>query len=139
MNEKKASKSPKKKRHLGAILVYLVGLVAGACAGYFGADAIDAVTGGDDGLFLMYIAVMLLGLYLALFVQIVVHEGGHLVFGKLTGYRFVSFNIFGFIWSRDENGKLCGVVSIGDLARSEETCMDAGDALTEISSHLSSR
>ncbi|MBQ3193448.1 MAG: CBS domain-containing protein [Oscillospiraceae bacterium] len=38
-----------------------------------------------------------------------------------------------------ENGKLCGVVSIGDLARSEETCMDAGDALTEISSHLSSR
>lgn len=38
-----------------------------------------------------------------------------------------------------ENGKLCGMVSLGDLAIKEETSMDAGDALTEISSHLSSR
>lgn len=38
-----------------------------------------------------------------------------------------------------ENGKLCGMVSLGDLALKEESCMDAGDALTEISSHLSSR
>ena len=38
-----------------------------------------------------------------------------------------------------ENGKLCGMISLGDLAVKEETCMDAGDALTEISSHLSSR
>lgn len=38
-----------------------------------------------------------------------------------------------------ENGKLCGMVSLGDLARKEESSMEAGDALTEISSHLSSR
>lgn len=38
-----------------------------------------------------------------------------------------------------ENGKLCGMVSIGDLAVKEETSLEAGDALTEISSHLSSR
>lgn len=38
-----------------------------------------------------------------------------------------------------ENGKLCGMVSIGDLAIKEETSLEAGDALTEISSHLSSR
>lgn len=38
-----------------------------------------------------------------------------------------------------ENGKLCGMVSLGDLAVKEETSIDAGDALTEISSHLSSR
>ena len=38
-----------------------------------------------------------------------------------------------------ENGKLCGMVSLGDLARKEESSVDAGDALTEISSHLSSR
>ena len=38
-----------------------------------------------------------------------------------------------------ENGKLCGMVSLGDLACKEESCVDAGDALTEISSHLSSR
>lgn len=38
-----------------------------------------------------------------------------------------------------ENGKLCGMVSLGDLAVQEETVYDAGDALTEISSPLSSR
>lgn len=38
-----------------------------------------------------------------------------------------------------ENGKLCGMVSLGDLARKEESNVEAGDALAEISSHLSSR
>ena len=38
-----------------------------------------------------------------------------------------------------DNGKLCGMVSLGDLATREGTNIDAGSALTEISSHLSSR
>ena len=38
-----------------------------------------------------------------------------------------------------ENGRLCGMVSLGDLARKTECEIEAGDALTEISSHLSSR
>ena len=36
-----------------------------------------------------------------------------------------------------ENGRLCGMVSLADLARREESSMEAGDALTEISSNLS--
>ncbi|MGM9548619.1 MAG: CBS domain-containing protein [Faecousia sp.] len=38
-----------------------------------------------------------------------------------------------------ENGRLCGMVSLGDLAMKDETSIDAGDALTEISNNLSSR
>ncbi len=38
-----------------------------------------------------------------------------------------------------DNGRLCGMVSLGDLARREESSIDAGDALTEISGQLSSR
>ena len=38
-----------------------------------------------------------------------------------------------------ENGKLCGMVSLGDLAVKEESMFDASDALTEISNNLSSR
>lgn len=38
-----------------------------------------------------------------------------------------------------ENGKLCGMVSLGDLAQSPESSIEAGDALTEISGNLSSR
>ena len=38
-----------------------------------------------------------------------------------------------------DKGKLCGMVSLGDLARKEESSIDAGDALIEISSQLSVR
>ena len=38
-----------------------------------------------------------------------------------------------------ENGRLCGMVSLGDLAVQQESSMDAGDALSGISSSLSKR
>ena len=38
-----------------------------------------------------------------------------------------------------ENGKLCGMVSLGDLAKREESVMDAADALTDISDNISHR
>lgn len=38
-----------------------------------------------------------------------------------------------------EGGRLCGMVSLGDLAGREETVLDAGDALMDISAGLSSR
>ena len=38
-----------------------------------------------------------------------------------------------------ENGKLCGMVSLGDLASREESAYDANDALSEISSNVSVR
>ncbi len=38
-----------------------------------------------------------------------------------------------------ENGLLCGMVSLGDLAVREESAMDAADALSDISAPLSER
>jgi CBS domain-containing protein len=38
-----------------------------------------------------------------------------------------------------ENGKLCGMVSLGDLAKQEQSIMDAADALSDITSNLSDR
>ena len=38
-----------------------------------------------------------------------------------------------------ENGRLCGMVSLGDLANREESVFDATDALAEISSNVSKR
>ena len=35
-----------------------------------------------------------------------------------------------------EDGKLCGMVSLGDMAVREETVLDAGDALADVSSNL---
>lgn len=38
-----------------------------------------------------------------------------------------------------EDGKLCGMISLGDLACTEESAMDAADALSEITSNISDR
>lgn len=35
-----------------------------------------------------------------------------------------------------ENGKLCGMVSLGDLAKREQSVMDAADALSDISGNV---
>ena len=38
-----------------------------------------------------------------------------------------------------ENGVLCGMVSLGDLAIREETTLDAGDILADVSVNISNR
>lgn len=38
-----------------------------------------------------------------------------------------------------ENGRLCGMISLGDLANREESAIEARDALAEISSNVSVR
>ena len=38
-----------------------------------------------------------------------------------------------------DRGKLCGMVTLGDLSRNEESVYDATDALAEITSNVSSR
>ena len=38
-----------------------------------------------------------------------------------------------------EKGKLCGMLSLGDLAKHEEIAYDASDALSEIASNISDR
>lgn len=37
-----------------------------------------------------------------------------------------------------ENGRLCGMVSLGDLAKREDSVMDAADALSDITENVSS-
>ena len=38
-----------------------------------------------------------------------------------------------------ENGKLCGMISLGDIACREESVMDAADALSDITCNISDR
>lgn len=103
MNKKQATG---KKMNLSGLLSTVVLMLFGGALGIFGAMTIDQLSGGDDRLFFIYLAVMLAGLLFAWFVQIVVHESGHLLFGLMSGYKFVSFNVLGFVWHRDDQGKL---------------------------------
>ncbi len=55
--------------------------------------------------FLFYIF-MFLCVFLILYLDLMLHEVGHLIFGLLTGYRFVSFRIGSLMWQRGADGRI---------------------------------
>lgn len=54
------------------------------------------------GELLFYIVGGLVGAYVCIFLQTIIHETGHLIFGLLSGYQFSSFRIFNFMWLKEE-------------------------------------
>lgn len=50
---------------------------------------------------LLCLLILLLCMFLFAFLHTLLHEGGHLLFGLLTGYRFCSFRIASFMWFHD--------------------------------------
>ena len=57
--------------------------------------------------FLPYLLLSAGILLASLVLTVILHEGGHLIFGLLTGYRFVSFSVFGFVVQRGTDGRFC--------------------------------
>lgn len=51
------------------------------------------------------IGLALLALIICFYLQVIIHEGGHLVAGLLTGYKFVSFRVLNWTLIR-QNGRL---------------------------------
>lgn len=52
-----------------------------------------------------FAAVFLLALYIGFFINIIIHEAGHLLFGLVSGYKFSSFRITSFMIVNDK-GKI---------------------------------
>ena len=85
-------------------VLQLIGImVVGAVVGYFvGKIAGDSLSSVDKP----NIILLLIAGVISFILQVIVHEAGHLVFGLLSGYKFVSFRVFDFKIIKDENGKL---------------------------------
>ena len=81
-------------------LLYTMAIIVGV---YYGLAFIGALMSGTDGV--TYFLDLILAIFLAYNINVVVHEGGHLVFGLLTGYRFCSFRIWSFMLIK-QDGKL---------------------------------
>ena len=75
---------------VGGIIGYAVGKIAG--------DTLSRVEKPNIILFLITGVI-------AFVLHIIVHEAGHLFFGLLSGYKFISFRVFDFKIMKDENGK----------------------------------
>lgn len=94
-------KKVKKKLSLTKYLPMVLFAAVGAACGFFAASYIDTIT-ANTGQFILWFVLLLIGLYLAVFLQLILHEAGHLVFGLLSGYQFSSFRIMSFMWVKEQ-------------------------------------
>lgn len=90
------------KKLLAMLPMMTVGLICGLLIGSY---AIHAEESGAPGGMLGAIIILFVGFLVGMYLQIAVHEGGHLVFGLLTGYRFCSYRL-GSLMLIKEDGRL---------------------------------
>lgn len=86
-------------------LAFLLQVLYGAAMGLCGLHGILSIDSASLGQYLLCVCWLVAAAVAALYGQIILHEGGHMVFGLLTGYRFVSFRIGSWMVQK-ENGKL---------------------------------
>lgn len=92
---------PRKKRKSSQSNIPFIAasLIVGAACGLM----IASVCFDDDlsfGQFMIRLGIGIIVMYLAAIVQIIIHEGGHLLFGLMSGYKFVSFRVLSFMLVR---------------------------------------
>lgn len=93
-------------RVLMTVVYVLLGACLGGAIGFCGAYAVDHLPNLPKGAAFGLLLLALIGMYVFFFLEMILHEAGHLAFGLLTGWKFVSFRIGSLLWKRDEDGKL---------------------------------
>ena len=88
------------------ILMILVGVGGGMLAS-LALTTTNLIT-EEDSLASMSLKIVLLfvAFFIATYIQVVIHESGHLVAGLISGYHFVSFRIGQLMMSRGKDGKI---------------------------------
>ncbi len=90
---------------LSSGIAMLLSLATGFLCGFAIMDYTVKLSGGLFQNLLVLLSGLLL-LALAYLLQVIIHEAGHLVFGLISGYEFVSFRIGSFMLAKGNNGKL---------------------------------
>ncbi|MBQ9112179.1 MAG: hypothetical protein IJY08_01200 [Clostridia bacterium] len=99
-----SKKDKKTKKGFGQYFSLVVYLLTGAAIGFYTSSVMNSPAGESMGVGqrLLWYASLILCLYVCIFLQIIVHEGGHLIFGLASGYRFCSFRVASFMLTRAE-------------------------------------
>lgn len=92
--------SERKKINWSTLLQTIVGSVIGLISGLYLIEKLNSGEMKPQELILI-----LFFIFLALFININVHEFGHLVFGKIFGYSLITYRIGFLSWS-NENGRM---------------------------------
>ncbi|MBE6893172.1 MAG: hypothetical protein E7482_04085 [Ruminococcaceae bacterium] len=96
-------KNIKRDNAIARFLYIIVGAVCGIFM-IFASDP-EKLFGKSPRDFVLQMAFCMIMVFVAFFIQAVIHEFGHLLFGLLTGYKFISFRI-GNVMFIKESGKL---------------------------------
>lgn len=101
--DKPEGKKEKIKSLLTVTIYMLFGGVVGSIVSAYFENFVDSYTKSDNtfGIFLESFAVIAT-LILSFFIHLIIHEAGHLIFGLLTGYSFLSFRIGSYIVVKEE-------------------------------------
>ena len=79
-------------RKIDSIIVTILTSLVFASIGVVAADIF-----WENDNFLMIIFIALLAMYVIYFIVIILHEFGHYIFGKISGYRFSSFRVMNIV------------------------------------------
>lgn len=105
-------KMKRKKFWWQKFVIMLLSMAIGAVCGFLMVGYIDDYIDGMSEIIIseivLTLAILFIGMYVILFLQIILHEAGHLIGGLLSGYTFTSFRIGSFIWLKKADGiRLC--------------------------------
>ena len=105
-------KKLRKKGSKGPTIFMIICCVIGGLAGFFGAMLGDklSISGLEpfpvpDGFGFLYFIALFVFYFVTTVLHTIIHEGGHLVFGLLSGYEFLSFRVMSFTIVK-KDGKL---------------------------------
>lgn len=119
----------KKRGRMGTAVTMIAYLLMGVSCGFTIARLLPQMREGlSFGMYIAQVCLSVLLIYLAIFLQLVLHEAGHMLFGLLTGYRFSSFRIANVMWIKTPEGIKCKRFS---LAGTGGQCLLEPPAWTE--------
>lgn len=89
-------------KHFATIIMMLSGVVRGLAVGVFLVENPELFSGTLEDIFLN-IFFMYMILMLVIYLHTILHEFGHMIFGLLTGYEFISFRVGNLLLIKKDN------------------------------------
>ena len=83
-------------------LSFLLHIIVGGVIGFIGA-IYSIVSNIELDIIFLDVGIILIFCLIAFFLHLILHEGGHLIFGLLSNYEFVSFRVGSFTLVKDNN------------------------------------
>ncbi|MBE5936260.1 MAG: M50 family metallopeptidase [Lachnospiraceae bacterium] len=90
------------KNYIGFIIMLGIGFIGGNLLSVIGESRDPNYVNMSVEMFILREIIEIVSYIILVYVNIIIHEAGHLVFGLLSGYKFNSFRIGSYMWIKKE-------------------------------------